>query len=74
MRSGRAGTEPVFFYVEKHHGIGDDSGGILLVAEIDLALDALPGGHIKVEIFKVEIFRKGISSQRDHPLKFVVLQ
>jgi hypothetical protein len=58
-RRGRAGTsEPVFFYIEKHHGIGDDSGGILLVAEIDLALDALPGGDIKVEIF-----RKGIVSQ-----------
>jgi hypothetical protein len=58
-RSGRAGaSEPVFFYIEKQHGIGDDSGGILLVAEIDLALDALPGGDIKVEIF-----RKGIVSQ-----------
>jgi hypothetical protein len=68
-RSGRAGApDPVFFYIEKHHGIGDDSGGILLVAEIDLALDALLGGDIKVEIF-----RKGTGSQRDRPLKFVVL-
>jgi hypothetical protein len=58
-RRGRAGaSEPVFFYIEKHHGIGDDSSGILLVAEIDLALDALPGGDIKVESF-----RKGIVSQ-----------
>jgi hypothetical protein len=58
-RGGRAGaSDPVFFYIEKHHGIGDDSGGILLVAEIDLALDALPGGDIKVETF-----RKGIVSQ-----------
>jgi hypothetical protein len=24
-RSGGAGTEPVFFNLEKHHGIGDDS-------------------------------------------------
>jgi hypothetical protein len=58
-RGGRAGaSDPVFFYIEKHHGIGDDTGGILLVAEIDLALDALPGGDIKVETF-----RKGIVSQ-----------
>jgi hypothetical protein len=58
-RDVRAGkSDPVFFYVEKQHGIGDDSGGILLVAEIDLALDALPGGGIKVETF-----RKGIVSQ-----------
>jgi hypothetical protein len=58
-RSGRAGaSEPVFFNIEKHHGIGDDSGWILLVAKIDLALDALRGGDIKVEIF-----RKGIVSQ-----------
>jgi hypothetical protein len=58
-RGVRAGkSDPVFFYVEKQHGIGDDSGGILLVAEIDLALDALPGGGIKVETF-----RKGIVSQ-----------
>jgi hypothetical protein len=58
-RSGRAGaSEPVFLYIEKHHGIGDDSGGILLVPKIDLALDALRGGDIKVEIF-----RKGIVSQ-----------
>lgn len=55
---GSGGAEPVFFDIEKHHGIGDDSGGILLVAEIDLALDALPGGGIKVETF-----RKGIVSQ-----------
>jgi hypothetical protein len=68
-RSGRAGaSDPVFFYIEKHHGIGDDSGGILLVAEVDLALDALPGGDIKVKIF-----RKGTGSQRDRPLRFVVL-
>jgi hypothetical protein len=68
-RAGRAGaSDPVFFYIEEHHGIGDDSGRILLVAEIDLALDALHGGDIKVEIF-----RKGIGSQRDRPLKFVVL-
>jgi hypothetical protein len=67
--SGRAGaSEPVFFYIEKHHGIGDHSGGILLVAEIDLALDAPRGGDIKVETF-----RKGRGSQRDRPLKFVVL-
>jgi hypothetical protein len=52
-RGGNAGTsDPVFFYIEKHHGIGDDRGGILLVAEIDLALDALPGGDIKVETFR----------------------
>jgi hypothetical protein len=58
-RGGCAGaSEPVFFYIEKHHGIGDDSGGILLVAEMDLALDALPGGDIKVETFW-----KGIVSQ-----------
>ena len=57
-RGGGAGAEPGFFHVEKHHGIGDDSGGILLVAEIDLALDPLSGGGIKVETF-----RKGIVSQ-----------
>lgn len=58
-RGGRAGeSDPVFFCIEKQHGIGDDSGGILLVAEIDLALDALPGGDIKVEIL-----RKVIGSQ-----------
>jgi hypothetical protein len=50
-RGGGAGAEPGFFYIEKHHGIGDDSGGILLVAEIDLALDALDGGSVKVETF-----------------------
>ena len=56
-RGGRAGaSDPVFFQIEKHHGIRDDSGGILLVAEIDLALDALPG-------IKVEICRKDIVSQ-----------
>jgi hypothetical protein len=55
----RAGaSDPVFFYIEKQHGIGDDIGGILLVAEIDLALDALPGGDIKVETIQ-----KGIVSQ-----------
>jgi hypothetical protein len=57
-RGGGAGAEPGFFHIEKHHGIGDDSGGILLVAEIDLALDPLSGGGIKVETF-----RKGIVSQ-----------
>ena len=68
-RGVRAGkSDPVFFYVEKQHGIGDDSGGILLVAEIDLALDALPGGDIKVETF-----RKGIVSQCVRPFKFLGL-
>jgi hypothetical protein len=58
-RSGLAGaSNPVFFYIEKQHGIGDDSGGILFVAEIDLALDAPPGRDIKVETF-----RKGMVSQ-----------
>ena len=58
-RGGRAGaSDPVFFQIEKHHGIGDDGGGILLVAEIDLALDPLSGGGIKVETFW-----KGIVSQ-----------
>jgi hypothetical protein len=53
LRSGGSGArEPVFFDIEKHHGIGDDSDGILMAAEIDLALDALPGGHIKGEIFR----------------------
>lgn len=65
-RSGRAGaSEPVLFYIEKHHGIRDDSCGILLVAEIDLALDALLGGNIKVQIAW-----KGIVSQWGRPLKF----
>jgi hypothetical protein len=60
FRSGSSGAwEPVFFDIEKQHGIGDDCGGILLAAEIKLALDALPGGGIKGEIF-----RKGIVSQR----------
>jgi hypothetical protein len=53
FRSGDSGeAEPVFFDIEKHHCIGDDSGGILMAAEIDLALDAIPGGHIKDEIFR----------------------
>ena len=62
-RSGGSGeADPVFFDIEKHHGIGDDSGGVRLVAEIDLALDAIPGGHIKDEIF-----RKYIVSQKARP-------
>ncbi len=53
FRSGDSGeAEPVFFDIEKHHGIGDDRDGILMAAEIDLALDALPGGHIKGKIFR----------------------
>jgi hypothetical protein len=69
FRSGGSGAwEPVFFDIEKHHGIGDDSGRILMAPEIDLALDALPGGHIKDEIF-----RKDVVSQRARPLRFVVL-
>jgi hypothetical protein len=53
LRSGGSGAwEPVFFDIEKHHRIGDNRDGILMAAEIDLALDALPGGHIKGEIFR----------------------
>ena len=53
FRSGDSGeAEPVFFDIEKHHGICDDRDGILMAAEIDLALDALPGGHIKGKIFR----------------------
>jgi hypothetical protein len=60
-RGWRAGaSDPGFFYIEKHHGIGDDSGGILLVAKIDLALDALPGGDIKVETFREGIVSQGV--------------
>jgi len=59
FRSGGArASYPVFFDIEKHHGIGDDSGGILLVAEIDLALNTLQGGGVKVQIF-----RKGVAFQ-----------
>jgi hypothetical protein len=47
---GARASNPIFFEIEKHHGIGNDSCGILLVAEIDLALNPLHGGGIKVEI------------------------
>jgi hypothetical protein len=60
LRSGGSGeADPVFFDIEKHHGIGDDSGRVLMVAEIDLALDAIPGGHIKDEIFRKDIVSQG---------------
>lgn len=60
FRSGGSGaSDPVFFDIEKHHGIGDDGGGIRMVAEIDLALDAIPGGHIKDEIFRRYIVSQG---------------
>ena len=60
LRSGGSGqADPIFFDIEKQHGIGDDSGGVRLVAEIDLALDAIHGGRIKDEIF-----RKHIVAQR----------
>jgi hypothetical protein len=39
-----------------------------MVAEIDLALDAIPGGYIKHEIF-----RRYIVSQKARPSKLVVL-
>ena len=51
LRSGGArATNPVFFDIEKHHGVGDDIGGVLLVAEINLALNALHGGGVEVQI------------------------
>ena len=51
FRSGGArASDPVFFEIEKHHGVGDDSGWVLLVAEIDLALNTLCSGGIKVQI------------------------
>ena len=56
---GSGEADPVFFDIEKQHGIGDDSGGVLMVAEIDLALDAIPGGHIKVEVFRKYIVSQG---------------
>jgi hypothetical protein len=60
LRRGDSGeAEPIFFDIEKQHGVGDDSGGVLMVAEIDLALDAIHGGRIKDEIF-----RKHIVAQR----------
>ena len=59
FRSGGArASDPVFFEIEKHHGVGNDSSGILLVAEIDLALDTLCGG-----VIKVQIRGKGVVSQ-----------
>lgn len=67
-RSGLAGaSEPVLFYIEKHHGIRDNGGGILLVTEIDLALDALLGGNIKIQIAC-----KGIVSQWGPSFKVLV--
>jgi hypothetical protein len=58
--SGGSGeAEPVFFDIEKHHGIGDDGGGVLMAAEINLALDAIPGGHIKDEIFRRCVVSQG---------------
>jgi hypothetical protein len=60
FRSGGSGeAEPIFFDIEKHHCIGDDSGGVLMAAEIDLTLDAIPGGHIKDEIFRKYIVSQG---------------
>lgn len=47
---GARATDPVFFDIEKHHGISDHVGGILLVAEIDLALNALHGCGVEVQI------------------------
>jgi len=59
LRSGGArASDPVFFDIEKHHRIGDDFGGILLVAQIDLALNTLHGGGVEVQIC-----RKGRVSQ-----------
>ena len=67
--SGDSGeAKPFFFDIEKHHGIGDDSGGVRMVAEIDLALNAILGGHIKPEII-----RRYIVSQKVRPSKLVVL-
>jgi hypothetical protein len=68
LRSGNTReSDPVFFDIEKQHGIGDDSGGILVVAEIDLALDTLRGDGIKAEIVW-----KGRVSQWAVLLKYLV--
>jgi len=68
LRSGGSGAKPLFFDIEKHYGIRDDGGGVLMAAEIDLALDAIPGGHIKLEII-----RRYIVSQKARPSQLVVL-